>query len=478
MIRKRLNAAAIGVIVLLGCAATSLTSYFYAKSSVYEHVSSQILPLSSDNIYSEIQRDFLQSTLISSFMANDSFVQDWYFEGEKTPSKMVNYLKKIQTEYDTITAFFISEQTRKYYHSSGVLKTISEEDPRDDWYFQSKSSSQPSIINIDHDTANTQRVTVFVNYRVVDNLGTFMGVIGVGLSLNLVESLIEYFDTQYGRNVYFIDGIGEMMFNEIHQDDFPFRDDNKALYEHAFSSLVKMDSNSFSFQTEHGKTVFLNSRYIPEFDWHLVVEQIEDVDTEEIEQALVINLALSVGVSLIILAFVYWVTRGYNNKLERMARYDHLTGAVNRQALDVLFHRAVVSSNKKHEAMSLVLVDIDHFKKVNDNFGHQAGDSVISGVVSLMKDWLHKEDIVCRWGGEEFLLILLNSKKRKSIRLIQDMLKHVEHTSFDVGEQAVSITLSAGLTQLSADDSLPQAIARADERLYQAKEEGRNRLRS
>ncbi|WCN09816.1 sensor domain-containing diguanylate cyclase [Marinomonas mediterranea] len=478
IVSKRLNVLAIGIIVLLGCIATSLTSYFFAKQSVYEHVSEQILPLSSDNIYSEIQRDLLQPTLISSLMAHDSFVHDWYLEGEKTPDQMVNYLKNIQTKYDTITAFFVSEQTRKYYHSSGVLKTVSESDVHDAWYFEAKSSSLPNVINIDSDTADAERITVFVNYRVIDNSGAFLGVIGVGLSMNLVDSLIEYFDARYGRNVYFIDRSGEVMFNGAHQHDLSFRETNKASFEQAFSSMVTADSSSVSFNAPQGKTVFLNSRYIPEFNWYLIVEQVEDGDTEEVERALIINLVLSGVVSLCILAFVHWVTRGYSNKLERMARYDHLTGAVNRQTLDVLFQKAIGSSNKKQEALSLVLIDIDHFKKVNDNFGHQAGDKVISGVARIMKNLLHKEDIICRWGGEEFLFILSNTDKSKATSLIKTLLNRIEDTNFDVGESTVSITISAGLTQLNTDESLPQAIARADARLYQAKKEGRNTFRS
>lgn len=122
--------------MVVGFLATSLTSYFVARDSISRNISEQMLPLTSDNIYSEIQRDLLRPILISSVMATDTFVRDWALSGEDDNTQIIAYLTEIQQEYDTITAFFVSENTRQYYHPSGVLKTVSENDPDDAWYFR------------------------------------------------------------------------------------------------------------------------------------------------------------------------------------------------------------------------------------------------------------------------------------------------------------------------------------------------------
>ena len=144
--------------LLLCCAflATSGISYRVAKESLSHQIEQSALPLTSDNIYSEIQQDLLRPVFISSLMAQDTFVRDWALGEEQDPKKMVRYLNEIQEKYNTVTSFFVSEKTRNYYHSSGVLKKIVDVEPTDAWYFRVRSlpASEPYEVNIDTDTAD------------------------------------------------------------------------------------------------------------------------------------------------------------------------------------------------------------------------------------------------------------------------------------------------------------------------------------
>lgn len=169
--RKRLYSVIISVIVLLGFLATSLIGYFVARDSIAERLQQEMLPLTSDNIYSEIQRDLLQPVLISSLMANDTFAIDWVANGEQDPKQMQRYLAQIQEKYETITAFFVSEKSRLYYHPDGIIKQVSKDEPADDWYFHARHMNQDYEINIDQDTADRSRLSIFVNYRVEDREG-------------------------------------------------------------------------------------------------------------------------------------------------------------------------------------------------------------------------------------------------------------------------------------------------------------------
>lgn len=103
--RKRIFTLTISALVLLGFMATSLIGYFVARDSTSDQLQKQMLPLTSDNIYSEIQRDLLQPLLISSLMANDTFMINWAENGEQDPERLSEYLAQIQRKYNTITAF-------------------------------------------------------------------------------------------------------------------------------------------------------------------------------------------------------------------------------------------------------------------------------------------------------------------------------------------------------------------------------------
>jgi len=109
--RKLIYVLVLAALLITGFMATSLTSYFVARDSLANNISEQMLPLTSDNIYSEIQRDLLRPILISSVMATDTFVRDWKLQGELEPQRIIAYLAEIQQEYDTITAFFVSEES-------------------------------------------------------------------------------------------------------------------------------------------------------------------------------------------------------------------------------------------------------------------------------------------------------------------------------------------------------------------------------
>jgi diguanylate cyclase (GGDEF)-like protein len=121
--------------------------------------------------------------------------------------------------------------------------------------------------------------------------------------------------------------------------------------------------------------------------------------------------------------------------------------------------------------LSLVFFDIDHFKKVNDVFGHLAGDEVLRHIAHLVKSSLRKSDLIARWGGEEFIILLPNTGLDVAIRLAQNIRKIVAIEKFeDVGY----LTCSFGVTQLGEDEEEDSVLRRIDTLLYQAKENGRN----
>ena len=136
MQRKNRLILIISFLLVAGFAITSLGRSYVSRTSLRFQITQNQLPLTSDNIYSEIQRDLLRPVFISSLMAADTFLRDWVIHGETDTTEITRYLKEIQDKYHTFTSFFVSERTRIYYHANGILKKVSPDEPRDAWYFR------------------------------------------------------------------------------------------------------------------------------------------------------------------------------------------------------------------------------------------------------------------------------------------------------------------------------------------------------
>lgn len=163
------------IVSILACGflVTSLAGYFTARSSLRSEITGSSLPLTSDNIYSEIQRDLLRPVFISSLMASDTFLRDWVISGERNPDEMVRYLREIRDSYGTVSSFFVSDRTGRYYNQDGILKTVRRDEPRDLWYWRVRDMENDYEINLDIDLANNDALTIFINYRVYDFNGVF-----------------------------------------------------------------------------------------------------------------------------------------------------------------------------------------------------------------------------------------------------------------------------------------------------------------
>ncbi len=471
--RKRLYSVIISVIVLLGFLATSLIGYFVARDSIAERLQQEMLPLTSDNIYSEIQRDLLQPVLISSLMANDTFAIDWVAKGEQDPKQMQRYLAQIQDKYETITAFFVSEKSRLYYHPDGIIKKVSEAEPADQWYFRAREMNQDYEINIDQDTADRSRLSIFVNYRVENKQGEFIGLIGVGLSMESVVQLIENYQRRYGREIYFVNRQGDVMLQSSQYSD-ELHIQNKEGLDKLFTRILTTPSASVSFEAKNGNVIYLNSRMVPEFDWFLIVEQVNDPTSEKVEAALWINILVSLAISIVVLFIAHLALRGYQGRLETMATRDKLTGAASRQVFDSLFDQALAKSRRHQQPLSLALIDIDHFKQVNDNHGHHHGDEVLEAVARIIKLHIRKEDVLCRWGGEEFLVMFSDCDEAHAMQRIEAIRLAISAWTFHFDDTRLTVTVSAGLSELAAGETMTSLIERADKALYLAKGAGRN----
>jgi diguanylate cyclase (GGDEF)-like protein len=466
--------AILASLLIFGFTLTSLTSYYAAHDSLSKQISETALPLTSDNIYSEIQRDLLQPIFISSLMAQDTFVRDWTLSGEIDEERLVKYLKEIQSRYNTVTSFFVSDASKKYYHSTGVLKTISPVDPMDDWYFSFVNTGKEYEIHLDFDTAHPTDMAVFINYRVYDYSGNFIGVTGVGLAVDKVQERILTYQKRYGRSVSFIDREGTIMLSNTNDYAGSSIRRTPGLQDIA-TQILSQPSGTFSYVRD-GKTVHLNSRLVNEFQWYLLVEQEEKSVETKILHNLKSNLIVSVLISIIVIVIAHITISRYQNKLQEMATTDKLTGVPNRNVFDPIFDQISKAARRHGHPVSIAMLDIDHFKAVNDEHGHLNGDMVLKSVARIIQDRLRESDTVCRWGGEEFLLLLPECDELRAFKLCDDLRKIIEKRTFMNGQTEIRLTVSIGVTQMAHDEPALPLINRADQALYQSKRTGRNKV--
>ncbi|MGL5286197.1 diguanylate cyclase [Aeromonas sp. RU39B] len=453
----------------------SWSSYRVAHNSLREQIETNTLPLTSDNIYSEIQQDLLRPIFISSLMSHDTFVRDWAMTDEQNPAPMIRYLKEIQDRFGTITSFYVSDKTRRYYHSTGLLKTISQRDPADAWYFRVRdlTPGEEYEINIDTDTADRTKTNVFVNYRVYDFDKGLIGVTGVGLGVDKVKQLIEKYQQRYNRTVYFVDSNGKVTLHGSQFHGAADLHDDPALSPLA-TRILTSPSSSFQYE-RNGRDVYLNSRLVPEFKWYLMVEQTEHESESTLQTTLLGNLLVSALVTLAILVVANLTLGRYQRRLEQMASTDKLTGTLSRQVFQVTFDHALSQAQRQQQVTSILLMDIDHFKQINDKFGHEVGDMVLRRVAQEIRSTLRASDILCRWGGEEFIAVLVDCDGLACASIGNKIREAVAAMSFEVNGASVGVTLSAGAAEYH-DNEASLVINRADKALYRAKAEGRNRV--
>ena len=171
------------------------------------------------------------------------------------------------------------------------------------------------------------------------------------------------------------------------------------------------------------------------------------------------------------------IEAAYHDEIYRLTTMDGLTQIYNRRYFDEQLDREISRSRRYERTLSLVMFDLDHFKDVNDTYGHLAGDSVLKQLASTVRTRIRREDVFARYGGEEFALLLPEINLAGARQLAEKVRKLVERQRFEFDKQVIPVTLSMGVAALEPHHREPAEMVRtADEHLFAAKSQGRNRI--
>ncbi|MCP4645610.1 MAG: GGDEF domain-containing protein [bacterium] len=469
---------ALGAILLLSFVSTSALNFLVARRSLRDSAMTETLPLISDTVFSEVQTDLLRPIHNSSLMAHDAFLKDWVLGGEKSGTNVVRYLRTIKERYGYFTAFFVSESTKNYYYYDGILKQISPEDEHDVWYYEFKDLDAPYDLDVDDDEASGGTLTVFINHRLEDYEGRFLGVTGVGLKMDTMGQTLASFREKYGRLIYMVDSDGLV---QVHPD--------AALVERTFigemegigPTAEKILASRMGTQTHEfdrgGKHLFVSARYFPALDWFLIVEQEEAKELAEVRSTLLGNLLVGAVATAVVLLVIVWVVNRYQRRLQYLATTDELTGLLNRRYFMELANRQAALAKRYGHSLSLLMIDADRFKAFNDEHGHAVGDEILKLMAEALKQGLREVDVLARFGGEEFVVLLPEAQEEEAYRAAERLREAVESRELATSHGPLRSTISVGVATLPHEAiDLAALIKHADKAMYRAKDLGRNRV--
>ncbi len=250
----------------------------------------------------------------------------------------------------------------------------------------------------------------------------------------------------------------------LHSQQLTFDQEYEAL---AKSSILSYQNTNDAIQTIHKQQdILLEEEKVPDdklFNSKIISKQFRDIQKNMDNEIIKANKTIS-----------DLHTKLQN--LEKKSKIDTLTKTFNRQAMNE-YMQLKCSFNEHAENFHLMILDIDDFKKVNDTFGHIAGDKVLIFLSNIFKKTLRDGDPIFRYGGEEFIIILSRTDRQGAINVAQRIINLVRNNKLLFKNEQMSITLSVGLAHCTKEDTPTSIIERADKALYEAKHNGKNQLK-
>lgn len=474
MKQKYYVVVAISVLLLGLSLSISFINYYNALKSSKEQLIHHSLPLSLDNIYTVIQKNLIEPYLVSSMMANDTFVQDWLMQNNPDEHKIAQYLGAIKNKYNMDNAFLVSEYTKNYYAQSGFIEKIDSNNTHNQWYFEFKQSSNTHEINLDSNSNLSNQLMMFINYKIFNSSYQLLGITGIVLKISYIDEMLQRFRVNYNFLVTFFNKEGRVILAERgltsakNIDEIPYYGSHK-------EEILSKETRLFEYEKD-GYTYILTSKYIPELNLYLTVDVKLDTFTKDVRQSFIINFLVSLLITFLVAFTVYRLIRNHNAKLEFLAQNDTLTHLPNRRHFEEFLGKKIDRFKAKGDVFYLLFFDIDDFKSINDTKGHFVGDMVLKEVASIAMQFLQKDEMLARWGGEEFVMTYMPKIESNLFDEIEQLRKRIATDDTLAKYAGRFVTASIGVSGIRFDDTLGSLIVRADVAMYRSKQHGKNRV--
>ncbi len=464
----------ISLLLTLIAFSISMVNYYISLKQSKEQLKTVALPLSLDNIYTEIQKNIVQPYLVSSMMASDTFVQEWLKNSEQDKDKIREYLSSVKNKYNMFSTFLVSDITKNYYTQNGFIEKITPNNTHNQWYFKFINDQNTHEINVDSNQNLSNSLMIFINYKILDNKYKLIGATGVALKTKYINSMLKTFRQKYGFKVTFFNQEGNVVLSEINYNDYTSINISPIL-KPIKEKIISKESNILEFQKDDEKYL-IHTKYIKELNLYLTIEAKLSDYTNNSMNILYFNLLASVGVVLFIIIVLYRIIHKHSEKLENMAFFDPLTKLYNRRFFLTKLTDTIQHSKRLEQDFCIVFIDIDNFKNTNDTKGHHTGDQILKIISNVLKNSIREVDTISRWGGEE-IIILFSNTDIKNGEILSEKLRLLIENNIQIQEiLSYNLTISVGITQFLNNDDVDTIIKRSDDAMYLSKNTGKNKV--
>jgi diguanylate cyclase (GGDEF)-like protein len=384
-------------------------------------------------------------------------------------SEVFDILKRMQKEFD-LNFFIASESSRIQYNSDGTQIQLLEE--KVNWYFRYKESPQIAMADI----GQYQDPQFYIDLKIYDDENKFLGVFGVGKSLNSFLEVFSDYKKTYGYDFIFTDQNKDITLTSdpdlVFQDTQFRRLGDLDWYQTLDEEQQEGSLNNLLLQIE-GQESLIAELNIQPFDWTLYLITPLQARQTEISRGFIFSvvtlLAVIFGLFLVIYNLLYY----FKKDMQKVKLIDVLTEIPNRSNVTLKFEELMY----ENQSVSLVLIDLDNFQPINETHGRKAGDIVLRQVAQMLQSEIRESDILGRWGGEEFILLLPDTGPHEAVDLAQALRTKLAAMTITTGTTSIQITASFGVSFTAISRTLSEVISAADDALFAAKREGRNSVR-
>ncbi len=441
------------------------------------------LPLLNQSLLTQLQQDLATVQNSVTQVTTDPFIRHWLSQSEADSNSLQTYFKTLCARLQAEHCSLMVVDTQQVFDTHAGVKTISDAEANAQWLAALKNRPTTTLEHgINYSTQAGQNTRLHSETEALfDDKKQALAVFKLDFSVDRLRQLIGQLQTRYQVRINFVDQKGNLVLasalSKNRQDE---QAQNLAALKHLSPTIFS--SNSVEAQAlEYGqgqeKTLALNQA-IPQLAWNLLIEKPLVKDIQLQQDASLLWSAIAGFGFLLILVLGFFSTRHFLSKLEQSAATDSLTGLLNRQAFDFVFQQALLDSERSRLPVCVALIDIDFFKKFNDKHGRLIGNHCLKELAQIIKRALRESDIVCRWGGEEFLLMLKNCSLEKATSIAENLRTSIAGYDFsrttDLSKHRINISVSMGVAECRTHETEDSVFERAEIALAQAKESGRN----
>lgn len=458
------------ILILFAVVVISIVTLVHFTASKIVAEQSRAQQQSISPAISLIVDQLLKPLHVSQTLVEAKELQELVLSDEIDEAAMFAMLKRIEQEFGM--GFFIaSEVSRTQYNSNGTKLAL--EEGKVDWYFRYKNWEQDAIADI----GQWEDPHFYIDLKIYNDKQEFMGFFGISKSLDSFVGIFDEYKKQHGYDFIFVDQDNNIALSsdpELIVDKTTFTT-LESLDWYQGLDLEKLPGGSLNnaLVRVDGKDALIAEVKVDPFGWTMYLLTPLQARQTEISRSFVVSVVTLLVIIFALFLLIYHLLYYFKQDMQKNFQTDPLTRLPNRNKVELRY--AEMLDQKK--PVGVVLIDIDHFKAVNDTHGHNAGDTVLRQISAMLQGQLRDGDVVGRWGGEEFVLLLPDTTPEQSFEVAQKLRESMANMTASTGSISLQITASFGVSHTETVRPLTEILGYADDALYQAKRDGRNMVK-